>query len=382
MKKFAIVGGGIGGLTLAIAMQQKGFDVVVFESAPKIKPLGAGIVLAGNAMKALAEIGIDSEILKAGNQLKLLRIKNQRGKILNELDAEKINEEYGINNFAIHRADLHKILMEHLKEGTLILGKSCLDIQQDDQSVQLKFSDNSTAAFDYVIACDGIHSVIRKKIFPQSKTRFAGYTCFRAVVNEQPKNFNQTENTETWGANGRFGIVPLKNDRIYWFACINTTFNDPVMKSFKPNDLLNYFKDFHYPVSEIINLTQNEQLIWSDIVDLKPIKKFISGRIALLGDAAHATTPNMGQGACMAIEDAVILTNCLLKEPTVEQAFSNYELKRLPRTKYIVDNSWKLGKVAQLENPVLIKLRNTALQLTPQSITKNQMKFIYDVSFN
>jgi 2-polyprenyl-6-methoxyphenol hydroxylase-like FAD-dependent oxidoreductase len=381
MKKFAIVGGGIGGLTLAIAMQQKGLDVVVFESAPNIKPLGAGIVLAGNAIKAFAEIGIHEQVLKTGKQIKLLRIKNKRGNTLSELNAEKISTKYGINNFAIHRADLHQILLKGLKEGTLILNKSCVDIEQDNKSVTVKFSDNTTAIFDYVIGCDGIHSAIRKKIFPNTETRFAGYTCFRAVINELPKNFNVTESTETWGARGRFGIVPLNTDHIYWFACINTTFNNPVMRTMTPDDLLKYFSDFHYPVSEVLKLTKPEQVIWSDIIDLKPLNKFTSGRIALLGDAAHATTPNMGQGACMAIEDAVILTNCLVKEKTIEDAFSQYELKRIPRTKYIVNNSWRIGKIAQLENPFLIRLRNAVIKMTPQSVTDNQIKFLYAISF-
>jgi 2-polyprenyl-6-methoxyphenol hydroxylase-like FAD-dependent oxidoreductase len=123
-------------------------------------------------------------------------------------------------------------------------------------------------------------------------------------------------------------------------------------------------------------------LIWGDIIDIKPLSRFAFGNIALMGDAAHATTPNMGQGACMAIEDAVVLANLISTHSNVQNAFVKYETLRRPRTEKIVNGSWNLGRIAQLENPVLAWLRNTAVRLAPPSAAERQMQFLYNVSFN
>jgi 2-polyprenyl-6-methoxyphenol hydroxylase-like FAD-dependent oxidoreductase len=381
-KKFAIVGAGIGGLTLAIAMQRKGFDVTVYEGAPEIKAIGAGITLAANAVKGLMEVGIADEVLQAGKALKGMFIKDEKGNILTHADSEKLSAKLGIiNSFSIHRADLHRILLAQLAPGTVHLNKLCIDVIQNSDTVALHFRDGTQAIANYVIACDGIHSVIRKKFLPESNPRYAGYTCWRAVISDIPLGVNMDETIETWGAGSRFGIVPLPDNRIYWFACINSKPNDPVMRNFQIPSLLVYFSKFHSPVANVLKKTKNDQLIWSDIMDLKPLKKFAFGNILLMGDAAHATTPNMGQGACMAIEDAATLSNCLEQYLTAEEAFFNFERKRIERTTKIVNASRALGKVAHWENPVLTKLRNTMIRLTPSKVAENQVKFLTDISF-
>jgi 2-polyprenyl-6-methoxyphenol hydroxylase-like FAD-dependent oxidoreductase len=379
---FAIVGGGIGGLTLAIALQRKGFDVTVYENAPQLKPLGAGLGLAANAVKAFTDIGLSDEVLKKWKVMRKISIKDPAGSILRETDAEKLSSKYGvINNFTIHRADLHEVLLRHLHPGSLQLGKGCVDFIQKRSSVELVFQDGTTATAHHVIACDGIHSVFRKKLVPGSTPRYAGYTCWRAVIDDLPPGFNFDEISETWGAGARFGIVPLTNKRVYWFACLNANAGDPVMQGFKIPDLLNHFEQFHSPIAEILKRTRDEQLIWNDIMDLAPIKHFAFGNIVLMGDAAHATTPNMGQGACMAIEDAAVLANCIESYATPEEAFKQFESKRIERTTRIVNASRALGRVAQLKNPLLMSLRNALLRCTPQRVTEKQLKFLYEVSF-
>jgi 2-polyprenyl-6-methoxyphenol hydroxylase-like FAD-dependent oxidoreductase len=382
-KDFAIVGGGIGGLTLAIALQQKGFKVKIYENAAEIKPLGAGLALAANAVKALIEIGISEDILKAGNILKVVRIKDQKGNILTETNAEKLSQKFGIvNNFTIHRADLHRILIGLLEPGSLQLNKGLVDYGNEAGDIKLNFRDGSSASANYLIACDGIHSVVRKKLLPNSNPRYAGYTCWRGVIDDIPPDIDVAETSETWGPGCRFGIVPLSDNRLYWFACINAKERDPEMGALRIQDLQSYFKHFHFPVQEILAKTPDHRLIHSDIVDLKPLKKFAFENIVLMGDAAHATTPNMGQGACMAIEDAAVLANCIEDCVTTEEAFLRFEKKRIFRTTTIVNNSRTIGRIAQLENSMLIALRNTLIRATPPSITEKQLKFISEVSFN
>lgn len=380
-KHFAIVGGGIGGLTLGIALQRKGFNVTIFESAPSLKPLGAGITLAGNAVKALIQIGISDAVLEAGKILQAILIKDQKGNILTQTNAEELSQKFGIiNSFSIHRADLQNILLSQIRPGSLVTGKKLLNFCQKASGVTLYFEGGSYAAADYVIACDGIHSAVRKILLPESQTRYSGYTCWRAVIDDVPSSLDLNETSETWGKGSRFGIVPLANNKLYWFACVNAPQNDQSLRSAKIPDILNYFGNYHSPVADILKKTKNEQLIWGDIIDLKPIKKFAFGNIVLAGDAAHATTPNMGQGACMAIEDAAVLTNCLEEYATVEEAFRKFESKRIARTTKIVNDSWMIGKVAHIENTLLTGLRNAVIKLTPPGVSEKQVKFLMDVS--
>ncbi|HYG18560.1 MAG TPA: FAD-dependent monooxygenase [Ohtaekwangia sp.] len=379
---FAIVGGGIGGLTLAIAMQRNGYQVVVYENAPEMKLLGAGLGLSANAIKALMAIGLHEDILEKGKILRTMRIKSSNGRVLSESDSEKVSARYGaVNNFTIHRAELHEVLLRRLAPGTLQLNKGCTDYIDEGSSIRLLFSDGSSATADYVIACDGIHSIFRKKLVPGSVPRYAGYTCWRAVTDKLPAHFNTNETSETWGRGSRFGIVPLTNNRVYWFACLNAPQNDPAMRAYTTTDLLRHFGNFHTPVPQLINGTDSSKLIWADIIDVAPLTRFAFGRIVLMGDTAHATTPNMGQGACMAIEDAAVLVNCLAHTPSVPEAFQAFESRRIPRTTKIVNRSLQLGRVAQLENPLLMALRNTALRLTPPRVAEKQVEFLYEISF-
>ncbi len=382
MAKFAIIGGGIGGLTLAIALSRKGFDVRVFESAPAFMPLGAGLSLATNAMRAFADIGIEGEVIEYGKMIKQMYGKDQSGRVISFTDAEKLTERFGVvNNFTIHRADLHEVLNKLLPPNVIQLGKSLTDFAQTASGVAISFADGTTAAADYLIACDGIHSRVRKKLLPGSEPRYAGYTCWRAVIDDLPDGFNEDETTETWGRGRRFGVVPLKNKRVYWFATLNAPRNDVTMQNSKTKVLCEIFKNFHFPVPQILERTRDEQIIWSDIIDIKPIKQFVFGRILLMGDAAHATTPNLGQGACMAIEDAATLSNGLAKYDPVE-AFQKFESHRIKRTTDIVNQSWNFGNLAQWENPIMMSVRNGLLRAVPQSVIDKQVKKLYDVSFN
>jgi 2-polyprenyl-6-methoxyphenol hydroxylase-like FAD-dependent oxidoreductase len=381
-KSVAIIGAGIGGLTLAVALHRKGINAIVYENASEMKFLGAGLALAGNAIQSFKAIGLQDEVLAAGKILKKLSIKDHRGRVITTADAEYISAKLNIvNNFAVHRADLHEVLLRQLPQEKLVLGKRAIDFQQHNDRVLVNFADGTSVNADFVIASDGIHSVFRKKLVQNSEPRYAGYTAWRAVIDQSETALNLDETLESWGRGKRFGIVPLTNNRIYWFATINASAKNERLKNYTTQDLVREFENFHLPIPQIIEETRNEQLIWSDIIDLEPLKKFAFGRIVLMGDAAHATTPNMGQGACMAIEDAAVLAICMDEEKQVEKAFVNFEKRRISRTTKIVNDSWRLGKVAQLENPILISLRNSAMRMVPPSVAEKQVKFLNDISF-
>lgn len=382
MKQYTILGGGIAGLTAAIALKQKGIGATVFEAAPEIKPLGAGLLLAANAVKGYERLGIAEKIVARGLALPTFCILDQQGCVITSADAAKIGRQYGLHNFAIHRAALHEALLAELEPGQVRTGKAATHIEKlNDGTIEIHFADGSTHQTDYLIVAEGIHSAVRRQLLPETEPRYAGYTCWRAVVETPAALAGLSVASETWGPDGRFGMVPLAGDKIYWFACINARQNDPLLHDYKVADLQRVFRHFHQPVRVILENTRDADLLWNDIIDLKPIKKFAFGNIVLIGDAAHATTPNMGQGACQAIEDAVILADELGKHTEPAVAFTAFERRRMERTHFVVNNSWRLGKIAQLSQPWLVGLRNTLFRLVPESMNERQMRALLEVDF-
>lgn len=377
--KYTILGAGIAGLTTAIALQKIGIKAQVFEAAPDIKPLGAGLLLAANAVKAYQHLGIAEKMVERGRLLPTFVIFDQAGRSITQADAGAISQKYGLHNFAIHRAALHEALLTELDAEQIITGKRAMGFEKNEDNITIQFQDGATIATDYLIVADGIHSSVRRQLLPDATPRYAGYTCWRAVVDAGDLKLSAA--SETWGTDGRFGIVPLTDNRIYWFACINAAANDATMRRYTVEDLQRHFGHYHAPVAQILAQTRDEDLIWNDIIDLKPLKNFAFGNMVLIGDAAHATTPNMGQGACQAIEDAVILADEMAKNSNPALAFRAFEQRRLKRTHYIVNNSRALGRVAQLNNPVLAAARNALFRMLPERINERQMRTLFEVDF-
>ncbi|GAA4433954.1 FAD-dependent monooxygenase [Pontibacter saemangeumensis] len=376
-----IIGGGIGGLCAAIALQQNGISATVYEAAPELRAVGAGVGLAANAMQGLARLGVAEEVVARGKQLEALVMYDGKGRVIRNLDTRPLSRKYGISNFVIHRADLHEVLQNHLQPGTLVLGKRCDHIYQQAHQAKAKFTDGTQASADLLLASDGINSVVRQQLLPQSKPRYAGYTCWRAVIQNPGVDLNSMVSAETWAPQGRVGIAPLPHGSIYWYACINAPENDTHMRQMTPEQLSRHFAGVHPPVAQVLAAAKPGQLLWNDIADLKPLRQFVYNRVVLLGDAAHATTPNMGQGACQAIEDAVVLGQCLRQEPVLEIALKQYEQRRLARTAKVIRLSRLLGQVAQWQQPFLGSFRNSLFRMMPQGITQRQMEWLYQVDF-
>jgi len=376
---FTIIGGGIAGLTAAIALAQKGIQTTIFEAAPEVKPVGAGIVLAANAMQAYRRLAIDSDIIPLGKQLSGFDILSSSGKLITRTDTSFLSVDDAPDNFTIHRAVLHNVLLSKIPASSIHTNKRLKSFEQKEKEIILHFEDGTSHVTNYLIAADGIHSPVRKQLVPESVHRYAGYTCWRAVVNTA--QFNEAGSSETWGAKGRFGIAPLAGDKVYWFACINAPQNDAKMRSLKVADLQREFASYHQDIQTLLNQTSDDALIWSDIIDIRPLQHFAFNNIVLIGDAAHATTPNMGQGACQAIEDAIVLADELSRHTTPQEAFKFFEKRRLARTRDITNTSWVLGRMAQMENGLLCRLRNAFLRALPEKIKQAQVKKVLKVDF-
>ena len=379
LMKLSIVGGGIAGLTTAIALKERGISSTIFESSPKLDAIGAGLGLGANAIRAFEKIGLGNQVMSLGRILSSFTIYDQKGKIITHTNNAALTKKYGVNNFTIHRAALQQFLLSKIDSACIYTNRRATGFTKIPGGIKIIFSDGSMHESNAVIVADGIHSVLRKKLLPDIEPRYAGYTCWRAVVDNSSLNLSET--SETWGVTGRFGIVPLADNKIYWFACMNAPQNDPAMKHFTIADLQKHFNHFHQPIPDILQHTKDENLIWNDIIDLPPLKKYAHDNIVLIGDAAHATTPNMGQGACQAIEDAVILADELHNNSSPALAFRQFEQRRLQRTHYITNTSRSIGKIAQLDNPWLASIRNALFSLMPASFNERQLEKICKVDF-
>lgn len=307
--KITIIGAGISGLTTAIALNKKGFEVEIFENTTLFKKAGSGINLAINAMQVYKRLGVYNDILQNANYTNVINIRTKKLGFITRTNFKKFEKTYNVKSVAIHRATLHNILLNHIGNTKIHLNKKLKHLEQKNGKVILNFEDGTQHTSKIVIGADGIHSVVRQSIFNNTKLRDAKQICWRGISNARIDVKYKEELNEIWGKGNRFGFVPIAKDKIYWFALINK-------KKFKSKDvdLINTFSNYPQLVKNIILKTQKKDIICNEIWDLKPINKWYKGNVCLVGDAAHATTPNMGQGAVQAIESAMTLSICLKRK--------------------------------------------------------------------
>lgn len=373
-EKITIVGAGIGGLTAALTLKQRGLDVSVFESSAEIKPIGAGVILANNAMQVFRKLGIKEKIEKVGHKISYINITDEQLNCISVSDLTVFEKKYGVHNIAIHRGELQRILANEIGYHNINLCKRLTKIEKD-KLFKLTFEDNSTFEADVVIGADGIKSVVRNQLFAENLLRNAKQVCWRGICEIDLAQKYHHELNEAWGKAKRFGFVKISDRKVYWYALAN-------LNKVKTNNinLTEYFGEFHNDILDIISATHKEQIFFSNIVDLKPIDKWQNENICLIGDAAHATTPNLGQGACQAIEDAYVLGKLLDKGIAIEKTFKEYESIRRKKAHMIVNTSWRLGKIAHLENSFGIWLRNFIMRNAPKMLNEKQLNAIFKLN--
>lgn len=377
--EFAIIGGGVAGLSAAIGLQSINSDFMLFEQSALVKGIGAGFGLAANAMQALDFLGLKEDIEKIGHHVSTYNILDQQGNILLAPDTNALSEQYKQDNFTIHRADLHHYLHSKIPVEKIVLNKRAIKFTQQKDLIRLYFEDGTQHECRYLIIADGVKSPLRQQLIPSSAPRYAGYTCWRATIDNSDIKLNK--GSETWGKAGRFGMTPLVGNRVYWYACINAPAQSSKFKNYTISNLIEHFKDYHTPIPQILAQTKDKDLIWNDIIDIKPLQNLAYANILLIGDAGHATTPNMGQGACQALEDVAVLIDELGHKEDVIAAFQSFEKRRLARTKYITETSKFIGEVAQWENKPLVFLRNTILKKLPSKFTQRDLQKLLSVDF-
>lgn len=374
-KPVVIAGAGIGGLALAAALQRRRIPVRVLERTAALAPVGAGLVLQPNAMTVIAALGLSDAVIAAGRQVARAAILDARGRALGgEQDLQALTAQFGAPAVAIHRARLHRVLEEAVAPGTIDLGVTVVAFEARGGSVSIRCDNDATIEAAALVGADGLRSNVRRRLVGDGEPIYSGYTSWRGVtVAGRGPSLSRT--SESWGRGERFGMADIGHGEIYWFAVANAP---PGGRDQAPHaELLHRFGDWHEPIRAVLEATPRERIVRTDIADRQPITRWHEGRVALLGDAAHPMTPNLGQGACQAIEDAAVLAHALATHDTIESAFASYERQRVARANAIVMGARRLGAVAQWSNPLLVLARDTLLRFTPDRVTRRSVQSLW-----
>jgi 2-polyprenyl-6-methoxyphenol hydroxylase-like FAD-dependent oxidoreductase len=380
MTRVLIIGGGIGGVTTALALARKGIDAQIYEATPELKPVGKGIWVPANALQVLQRLGLSEPVARAGWRLERIQLRTIKG-LLQDYDLQKAQERFGHTNISIRRADLLRVLAEPLPKDVLHLGKRFTGFQQDTGGVTARFDDGTEVRGEVLVGADGIRSLVREQLFPGVPLRYSGQTCYRGVGDmELPADLTRTC-WEVWGGDYRFGFSAIGQRQAYWFAPVTAPANSPMPEGSLSAWLSRQYAHFPGPIPDILRNTPDSEIIRTDLHDFAPISSWWQGRVVLIGDAAHAMTPNLGQGGAQAIEDGYALAEKLASAARPEEAFEQFQMLRMPKVRWIVKTAWRFGRMAHLRNRFLQGLRNFVLRWTPQKLNDRLMIKVGTLNF-
>ncbi|GGT42146.1 FAD-dependent monooxygenase [Streptomyces purpureus] len=353
-----VIGGGIGGLTAAIALHRRGWSVTVLERATALAPVGAAIGLAPNSQRALDVIGLGDRVRTLAAWQGDGGMRTPRGRWIARLDARATAERYGGPLVLLHRATLVGLLADALPDGAVrtATAATLTDPGAPDRPAVVTTPDGPLEA-GLVVAADGINSATRRTLFPDHPgPAYSGYTTWRLVI-PAPGPFTPHE---TWGPGRLWGSHPLKDGRVYAYAM--ATAPAGVRADDEKAELLRRFQGWHDPIPAILDAVRSDVILRHDVHFMKvPLPAFHRGRVALLGDAAHAMQPTLAQGGNQAIEDAVVLGQYAPVGIDVHRALAAYTVDRLPRTTAIVRQAARAGRLATLGSAPVAALRNSLM---------------------
>jgi 2-polyprenyl-6-methoxyphenol hydroxylase-like FAD-dependent oxidoreductase len=372
-KSAVVVGGGIGGLTAAVALRQVGWRVTVLERAARFGEIGAGIALLSNGLRCLDAIGLGDAVRGSGLPMLAFGMRTAAGRWLSRIDGDGADLEarMGTTTLVVHRAELHKILRDALPAAALIAGVTTTGIHggADGGPAEVRFRHRDQDALlraELVVGADGVHSWVRAQRWPDAPAPvYSGSTSWRAVTTSSSAAV--TEMSLSWGQGTEFGVMPLVDGRTYWYAAANA--GEAQRNPDELEELRRRFGTWHEPIPAVLAHTQPQAVLRHDIYRLPKLDSYHRGSVVLLGDAAHAMTPNLGQGGGQALEDAIVLAAAVSRTRDVATALANYDHERRARTQAMAlaaTRQLRFGQ--QLHHPVAIAMRNAAVALTPDRI--------------
>jgi FAD-dependent urate hydroxylase len=350
--KVVIIGAGIGGLTAGIALRQAGFDVEIYDRVQELRPAGAGISLWSNGVKVLNRLGLGKEIASIGGLMDRMQYRTMTGDLLNNIDLQPLVERVGQRPYPVARTDLQQMLLDAFP-GKVTLEAKCIGLEEAEDSVTAIFEDGSRVTGDLLIAADGIRSTLRQFVLDEDvEPQYGGYVNWNGLV---PASEDLAPK-DMWaiyvGEHKRASMMPVADDRFYFFFDVPMPKADTQHLGEVRSDLTRFFTGWADPVQTLIQRIDPDRTNRVLIHDVGPIDRMARGRVALLGDAAHATCPDLGQGGCQAMEDGLVLTQYLMTTNLgVEYALQRYEHDRLERANPVVQKARKRAEQIHGKDP-------------------------------
>jgi FAD-dependent urate hydroxylase len=331
-RRVLIVGGGIAGLALAPTLARSGVAVEVIEREPAWRPAGTGIYLPGNAARALRALGLEAQVASRAVEIARQRFCDHHGRRLCEVDVAELWAAVG-PCLALHRAELHALLREAAEEVPIRMGLAVERLAQRDGIVSVEFSDRTSGAYDLVVGADGIQSTVRRLTFePTAVPRPVGQVGWRFLA---PRPAEVTTWSVMLGRGTAFLTLPLDDDCVYCYCDVVSPSTHGMPERGPAERLNELFAEFADPAATLLDALDAAADIHVSTIEEVALDHWAHERVVLIGDAAHATSPNMAQGAAMALEDALVLTDCLRRIPAIPDAIAAFEARRRPRTEWV-----------------------------------------------
>jgi FAD-dependent urate hydroxylase len=360
--RILVVGAGVAGLAAARTLARGGFSVEVVERQPAWGEAGTGIYLPGNASRALRALGLEQAVSQRGVVIPRQRISDARGRLLVEVDLAELWDGVG-PCLALQRADFHAVLLEGAREVPIRMGIDVRGLSEQNGTLSVEFGDGTSSEYDLVVGADGIRSTVRRLAFESEATaRPVGQVGWRFVT-ARPAEIT------TWsvmlGHRTAFLTIPIGNGRVYCYCDVVST-----SEADRHEDVGRLFSGFAEPVPSLIDSLADRPLVHRSTIEEVALDSWVRGRVVLVGDAAHATSPNMAEGAAMALEDALVLAECLGRLETIAAALSAFEARRRPRTDWVREQTHRRDRTRYLPTAV----RNTVLRAFGRRIFRSNYR--------
>ena len=351
--KVVIIGAGMGGLATGIALRQAGYEVEIYDKVSELRPAGAGISLWSNGVKVLNRLGLGKEIASIGGKMERMAYYSNTGEKLTDFSLSPLVEQVGQRPYPVSRTDLQQMLLDAFGTENVQLNSKCVAVEQDANSVTALFEDGHQATGDVLIGADGTHSTVRRYLLGYaSERRYVGYVNWNGLVPISDDLAPENSWVIYVGEHKRASMMPVGGDRFYFFFDVplpKGTVSEPEQRR---EELAGFFKGWAEPVQTLIQRLDPLKTNRVEIHDIEPLEKLAQGRVALLGDAGHSTAPDLGQGGCQAMEDALVLANCLLTNNlSVEDALKRYEAARKERTAQVILGARKRSDMTHGKDP-------------------------------
>jgi 2-polyprenyl-6-methoxyphenol hydroxylase-like FAD-dependent oxidoreductase len=362
--RVVVAGGGIGGLAAALALQRSGVEVTVLERRTDLAKVatGAGLMVWHNGTSVLERLGVGDAVRAHSTPIERFEFRTWRGAPLAAWPVGELTRTLGSPTVGINRADLHAALAAALEPGTLRLGEACTGFAQDADGVTVELSGGGSERATLLIGADGINSAVRTRLHGPREARYAGYTTWRGVLDFPESDAPSGLARKLWGPGRRFLSYRIGDGRLYWLALTRAAAGGSDPEDGRRAAVLAAHRGWDAPVEAMIEATDESAIARVDITDHAPLRRWGEGRVTLLGDAAHAMTPNKGQGACQAIEDALVLSRQLVGEPDVAVALRAYEDARRRRTASIQRESRMIGRLGRWQTRVACGVRDRIIR--------------------